>query len=805
MKRRIVCLLFGVTCSLLVLPAWGQSLPSSGKTEIFLPKVIRKSGSGVSSLTLLKEKDAEAIAKDSKFGQKPANKQASYWVVYSDRDDNAAYKTSSGKDVNTYLSFNQRVIIADIDYKSRRALVYEDKKAGREWPSLPTNPMEYTVFGWVSMDNLLLWDTCPVDEQGIYNKALLSLNLDAESKVDEKEAEKMYRNPDSSVSMNLSLDEKIYYIMKRKGDKVLLANQYTLVGGYTYMVLHGWVKGISYVAWNQRSCLEPTWVEDDVLFFSKNGVRADVTSGVNSAQRSTSWDFQKSKSMQKPNNEHYNNNPKDPYRVPGDFRRFPILGRDKKTGKYKVTSFSKSASGNSTMDVDFTSWGRTEEELSKLLNINLVILIDGTKSMESFYEPVRKGIEEGCQNLSLISKSRIKVGAVIYRDAKDIQGGKSYEVEKLVRMVSPGDATLADFLKKGGEYGVRSSSADKTMEESLYKGMETAMEYFRGKEKESNILLVIGDCGNVQNDAQRDQLVKTLVKGNVQLMGYQVRMRNSKSFGAFVDQMFYLVSESIKGIYAGQNKSADYVRFRLSGNSYAMTAPKEEARSHQGSVISPLDGSTMKSKELSDYMFSSISKAQEAIQHQLDVLVRAGYGDFEADPDYLRARGIDPGTLRNKVSFQGWTMKTDASSGRDFYKSVLFLSAAEFETLKAELGKVPTGGHNTAAADRLSYVNAMKEVAARHVGQSGQDISKMSQRDLNALIYGLNEKSDALGSKFTMEDILQPQKVSDRQFNDLLEKFRKKYKKLCNINEDYQGYYEFNGAKYYWIPIEDLP
>ena len=566
MKNPITLLLLVAVCSVSVVPSFGQSMPAIGKTSIFLPKKIHSKGSG----GLTKYSDAQMIAKDKNFGQTdPSNKQNEYWDAFSDREKNPAYTTSTGNTVANYLNFNQKVTIADIDYSSRRALVYLDKRGERTWPSLPIDPNKYTCYGWVKMDCLLLWPTCPVDDKGIYNKALLTLNLDAGTKFTEEDAQTYYLSPNASSGKKKNLDEQIYYIMKREGDKVLLSNQYTLDAA-SNQVLKGWWKSISYVEWNQRSCLEPTWDQDAVSYFSSQKINARIIEDKKDGKRGSYWDFETSKSMQSKNNKTYNNNPEFPYRIPGSTRRFPILKRNDK-GDYLVTSFSRTKKGSEKIGVGANDmWGKTQEELRSLQNINLVLLIDGTKSMEPFYEPVRLGLEDGCKSLTNIKNARIKVGAVIYRDAKDIQGGQSYEIEKLRQMVPPKDASLATFLKNGGEYGIRSSSADKTMEESLFKGIEASLEYFKGKDKESNILLVVGDCGNLKDDARQSAIIDGLVKANVQLMAYQVRLTNSSSYGAFVDQMFDVFSKSLKGIYAKQKKET---KFEIKENKYTIKTP----------------------------------------------------------------------------------------------------------------------------------------------------------------------------------------------------------------------------------------
>ena len=52
----------------------------------------------------------------------------------------------------------------------------------------------------------------------------------------------------------------------------LLANQSKMDGDVTDQVLEFWVPTQSYVPWNQRSCLEPTWKIDDVEYFADKDI-----------------------------------------------------------------------------------------------------------------------------------------------------------------------------------------------------------------------------------------------------------------------------------------------------------------------------------------------------------------------------------------------------------------------------------------------------------------------------------------------------------------------------------------------------
>ena len=129
--------------------------------------------------------------------------------------------------------------------------------------------------------------------------------------------------------------------------------------------------------------------------------------------------------------------------------------------------------------------------MKKKFNINIGIVIDGTSSMKPYYAAVKDAIKESVEYFPPTAK--VKVGVVIYRDYTD----GDYVTECLPLTNPKYNSELAAFLDNGGKYGIKSAANDKTYTEALYKGIDTALDSFKFVDGESNILLVIGDCGNL--------------------------------------------------------------------------------------------------------------------------------------------------------------------------------------------------------------------------------------------------------------------------------------------------------------------
>jgi len=226
------------------LVGYSQSLPN--KCEAFCPQVLNKSTIYLS--------DIEKLSANN-YGQRGTSTNK-YWDVYSDRCDNEVYKGSSISSGTTgkKLSFNQKLRIAKIE--NGFALVYiENKPGGVNYPQLSSdcNPV-----GWVPMDNLLLWTSCPTNDVGIYRKALIVRNID--QKRDQSFGHISYHPDVNNTSHVIEIKQSIdfHYIMKEVNGRCLLA-KYNKLSGTTDQILEGWVSKESILLGNYRVFLEPNW------------------------------------------------------------------------------------------------------------------------------------------------------------------------------------------------------------------------------------------------------------------------------------------------------------------------------------------------------------------------------------------------------------------------------------------------------------------------------------------------------------------------------------------------------------------
>ena len=791
--KRIALLFWSIVAGGLAVSAQ-PSLP--GKCEVFYPDLLY-------STPVLSEELALEFERSGDYGQAMKPKNMTFWVVYSDRDDNTTYTASSGNTKFSSLTFGEKLRIAQI--RDGRALVYaEDKYPGIEYPLISH---EAVCRGWVPMKNLLLWHYSLADNVGIYRKALFCVNL-AEKGTD---LGNMYFNPNKTGRFKkISTDMRFYFVMKREAGLSLLASTHSM-DGTSDKVLEGWVPAESYVEWNQRSCLEPTWDLGDVAYFAKESVALRICSAEDLEEVVRHIEFKARQSTGR----------HDPhmYRMHPDELRFPILDYDGADNIYNCSSFGTPGGSTTTVEAstetesEVTPLGYTNQQLNNLLNINIGIVIDGTSSMDKYYPAVKDAIMEA--NVHFTSKHKVKVGVVIYRDYDDGE-----YVTEYCRLTTPSNPQLHDFLTTGGKYGIQSNLRDRSYEEAMYHGINVALDKLGFNPEQSNLLLVVGECGNDPADTKvsMETIVDKLVEKNVNIMGFQVRDGSENAYGLFYNQLIDIMMESLKKKYsslANNQVSIDIV----DTDDGVELANDMKSNLYIASYSYPVNGGAMQTEKLTKLMDNAVELCSKSVEKQIDLLTLLMNGTFKPSPDItgidlseqylIKELGEDVYNKLKKVnaliSFKGYALKKHENSGRSFFKPVMFISSDELNTLIMRLAPVNNAAV-VAADDREPYVNAMKAlIQSMDPSITDERINNMTQGKIMALVAGLNEAATALKGP-TIIEIANPQSVDKSEYQALVANFQHKFKVLERIKRyDYKYTRMFNGLKYYWIPVEDLP
>ena len=768
-----------------------QTLPST--VQVSQPKVLLAS--------VIKQTEVYNISESNDWGQN--NTSQKYWTVYSDRDNNTLYSSPNGSSVGE-LNFNEKVRIAKINGKW--ALVYNEPKEGISYPNISAEAGNKKK-GWVQMSKLLLWNTCPADEKGIYHKALIVVNLDDVR--NKNDIGKIYKNPDTrSNPGRLMSDMNFYFVMKEQGDLVLLARQYKMEG-ITDQVLYGWVSKTSYIPWNQRSCLEPNW-DQSVVDNSLKGQNVYVYTDSHYSKTSAHYTYGKSNG---------DSDPTSKYRMPRMALRFPILDNDVDNKDiYKCTTFGNGGNLGNAMLLQEQRNSAQDKALKALSQLNIIFAIDGTKSMKPYFESVKEAIQKGTSYFG--QQYTVKFGVVIYRDYADGDG-----LVETLPLCNPKDPRLAAFLDSGGNYGVQSSPADHTHTEALYKGLEVATDPSKMgfKKRESNLVLVVGDCGNALNDTKslsKETLIKRISDYDIQLMSFQVRRNNSEPWLLFNDQMTDIIKGNVDNQYAVINVDGKVKpKFKQSVDGYDLKTSLRKQFFTGALRFAPVDVD-MEPSKLSSLIQSIFTTFQECINAQGETI--ADTNPFEAnvdsEKDNLEAQ-VDSAFIISRlgqkyyeyvkqsntmVAFNGYVMKKD-NAGNDYWKPVIYISSDEFNALLTRLEPVNRVAIRR-SDERKPYVDAIKALIRSMIPDiTDAEMDMKSTQEVMALISGLNASTSTLNGPSLIQ-IQDPKAVTPEQFMSMVNDFTRKYKNLTKIKgAGYKYSLEVNNTRYYWIPVEDLP
>lgn len=775
------------------------------QVTVFQPAVIKQD--------LVKEKEVNQLLKSGNWGQK-GNSTGTHWTVFSDRGNNPTYDAPKSSKKVDELKFNEKLRIADI--KDGYALVYTEPKEGTTHPQISEVAKSR---GWVPMSNLLLWQSCPVNDKDIYQKALLVANLDNAGQSN-NDLGFVYTNPETKQDpAGIKTDMTFYYVMKTdpKTGLVLLARQSALKGASDQM-LFGWVSNKSYTPWNQRSCLEPNWNPDDVAYFnSPEGKVYKFYADPDLKSTASGYVYGNKNESDKSKYSYYR---MDPYMT-----RFPILDNDtKKQDIYKCTSFGNSGKDVRVVNVEnkaeAESRKKIEELSNQLENINLIFVIDGTSSMKPYFASVKKSIQQSFDFFDR-NKFRVKASVVIYRDYAD--GDALVET---LPLVDANDPRLSKFLDNVGNlgYGANSSPNDHTHTEALYKGLETALDAKKigYTPDHANLMLVIGDCGNDLNDTKAlsaDQLLKKMVDNNVHLMSYQVRNNAAEPWQLFNSQMGKFVKQNVDGQYSRRNISAK-PRFKPSKLGYDFDN-KDNKQLFVGAVRFEDEGRDMDPNNLSRLINDNIGNFSNAIQEQLNVLqigsttISTGFENAsnvlnEMDLQFLYSKlgkELADDLLKKNVAIAttSYVAKKD-KSGREYWKPIVFMSTAELDNLLESLQQVYNNAQEVKESNnRKPYIDAVKALLRAMVPDITE--AEMDQKgiaDVMNMISGLNVTTDALN--YSLMDLADIHKVPNDKFQTLVNDFCDKYERVRRIRKsNYLYAFKSNNTKYYWVPVEDLP
>ena len=774
MKYKIILSLAFSGCSLLAMAQPG--LPA--KVTAKMPDILNNN--------ILKQSDLDAeFQAGGKWGQKKT--QERFWIAYSDRDKNTTYM-DSGKSSESpkVLGFGEQVIIAKIE--NNMALVYIDPKMDH-FPDIPSYAKSV---GWVPMDHLLLWSTCPSDSRGVLKKAIIAINLN-KMKQDEVFRGNRYKHPtENSNPERLDMDMNFYYIMKETpdGTRALLCLQSRLTGNNLY----GWVNSNSYTPWNQRTCLEPNWDPSYVESHKDQKANIYITEQLTDDVIVTHWQYGRPNAV--------DNNQGTQYRMEPAQLRFPILSQPQ-NNSVKCTSFADKT-GNINKSANFS--GRANEIVNeqerKMRQMNIILAVEATTEMSQYLPAVKAALAK-CSSFKNQGLT-VQAGLVLYRSAS--AGASGIDV---VPLTNPDDARLHSMLTSEKANG-KLTGQERAV--ALKEAIETASNASKMgfKPENSNMLLIVGNRGTAEGDDLMSSLLDKLGKNNIQMMSVQVMRNESGSWARYFTEIADLIKSNVDAQYKSINAEARYTPAK-NNDGYSFRSTRKEESVLYASMRYPKEmGKGLTAEAVTNYINLGINGFANSITTKRNTYEKA-LNDLDFYPDFLKKilgeKGYNAWKQVKAISAYDGYAKLTGADGTDYWHYIIYLSAGELEDLITKL-KPTSDAARMKSQDRTHYLNAIRALVAAQLGDDDEKrINNMTSSELETAIYGLNIPTESTRfTKYSLKDMANPGVVKNPEYFEIIDNFSKKFDELRRLqNSGYKYRVEVNHVFYYWIPIEMLP
>lgn len=412
----------------------------------------------------------------------PANKVRTVpirWVMAAVRENAPIYRKRDFTKLTFKTKFLQRFVVLD-KFGEILQVRELDKKKGR--------------IGWVNMRDMIYLPRALKDTRTSVHQKVVFTHLEDKLVPGKIGDVTFYKSPGASHKLETRAigTLRIAYVydwQKNSYDD----SEYVLVGNYPYVegyfmderafekTVYGWCRTSRVFPWNSRIALIPNEQKKIPPYIFRNGpTLIEFYEGGNSRPNPIDLLTSDSKSM---------------WKLSG----WPFFLEGKlKLGNGEFLRLVCQV-GAQFVGISGLNLGELNKEIeflkSNIKNLDVVFLIDATKSMDDYIEAVAaivQNVMKQLENNSNINSERLRIGAAVYRDYVD--GPKKFEIEPLTRDISIIKNRLSNWA-----FNAHSNADDKgdaAYPEALFNGIAESVEYSGFRRYNAKYLIVIGDAGN---------------------------------------------------------------------------------------------------------------------------------------------------------------------------------------------------------------------------------------------------------------------------------------------------------------------
>lgn len=715
-----------------------------------------------------------------------------YWKVYIDREGVSSYKSpsSSSEVKEKSLKFMESYYVAKLD-SSGFALLYKEKY---EQTGLVISKLAKSI-GWVSVDKLLLWSTCPRTRGQVYQKAIIAKNVDEiQNKNDLNEVSPEFsKSPVNIISTgHRATDLEIYFVYKYVENNVLLFKDCKLTTSLDSDKKNGWMRKGLFVRWNERLCYEPNFGSNLVgkvaAVYKTPDQALQYKQGMTPSGKV--WD------------EKLTNNRWKPSKV-----RFPVLGIEDKYIANVATIGYLSRRSN----VDAPKMDSINDKIrileKKMRRVNVVFVMDGTSSMHNYYKPMAMALVNSMKRVE-IKGADIRFGALVYRNYADVS--RLCEFKQLTSQ----HQDVAEWLIKKGD---DCKSVGSGHYEAMFYGLNCAIDTMSWKKEEANFLILVGDAANDNNDTRYNAkaIAQKMAGKEINFVAFQANHPNNDAYHDFSVQIKEIISEELRLL---MNRTVSFK------DDFALSKQLRTFKTNNGHI--PIMTAAYRFAEINSAEFSSAlqylvedrivgfkSQSDSSLNEFRKGLDNLGYVDDgvaynEANvKNILKRAGLTDADIeiyRNKnlaLKIKGYTSRV--ADETEVFTTSVFLTKIELEELIKSLKMVT---QNVTTNKRLDLQKAMTSLALSYIGQIEQNnIQDMKVDEVMKAVSTLTPTTGKSLLGVNVKDITDPTKVTDAEINDFISSISQDISILEKRKEDKTCYYERDGLRYYYILLEDMP
>ena len=717
-----------------------------------------------------------------------------YWIVYSDRDDNSFYSNHhSNSKNNKNASFMQGFYV---------------KNTNGSWLHL-VDVIDEVDYGWMHSKNLLL-SLYSLKTEGDIQKGTVSIPRKAVilTSIDEarniggvlKTQKRYYSNPSRAKKYEEGFPKSFQplFVFKETGTSVLLGGSDVLDGSAetNKSKIYGWINVADKTDWDTRVALENAQSLEADQEYSSSQLNGYITlNEIKTCVEDNLCDSKKSIAQ-------FSVGP-----TRNNVMRRPVISNIDENIK-KVISVAKDNKDNKVYESLLTEARKLQS------NVNIVFVLDATSSMRPYYKSIANSLEKVIDNNQKIIKSNLKLGVVVYRDYAD--GKSAYDVQPLT----------TDFKKvKKVINSTICKSLDSDLPEAQYNGLINGINEIGFNANESNIIVLIGDCGNHLEDKNGytiNNIIDLYQKYKTNLISFQVKSGADNSFYTFnedvMDVIFEVANKKIEAAGSElkiklESKNNNSIKLKM------IKGDKPDYENMFGLLV--YSGSKPSSpKLLESSIENTLKEYMLSISNNINILeeyVRTG-GPTGSEPpegliiymmDILKCSRDEAKDHLRKTEFtvQAYVAIDYFGNGVDAQVPVVLLTEGEKNNLVKSLRKLTEGVFASTELKKVFQDNIIY-ICKSIIGQntSTETIENLSLNQIWNIILGVDFGNKKM-KKMKLNELTDMNKKEFKRFYKDFEMVAKEFcdESYVHTNPMINRRFDIGGSYLYWVPLEDLP